>query len=166
MEFKIKAIILIVLTVFLGLAFFYSTEVLFAPSQFKILGQEVCFKSDCFLVQLAKTPAQRETGLMYKEKLDKNNGMFFVFDNESIYPFWMKNTLIPLDIIWIDKNYKVVFVFEKAQPCLPDRQAGNQVNCPLIVPSKKASYVLEINAGLSKEFDIKTGDSVQVTPGL
>jgi hypothetical protein len=111
--------------------------------------------SHCFSVELAKTDAEREKGLMNRTELDKNKGMLFIFDKEGIYPFWMKNTLIPLDMIWIDGSGKVVFIAQNVQPC-------KTLICPVTVPSASAKYVLEINAGISKEFGIKTGDEVKL----
>lgn len=70
--------------------------------------QKVCFNENCFTVELAQTDEQRQTGLMGREQLDKDKGMLFVYDEDGIYTFWMKNTLIPLDMIWIDSNGTVV----------------------------------------------------------
>ena len=125
---------------------------------------QVCFDKNCFVVKLAKTETERERGLMNVTQLDKNKGMLFIFEKEGDYPFWMKNTLIFLDIIWIDKNGKVVFVKENAEPCLPADGAGEQKNCPAINPGVQAKYVLEINAGLAQKFGIKVGRTAVVTP--
>lgn len=121
--------------------------------------KKVCFKDNCFFVEAAKTNTEREKGLMNRKKLDKNKGMLFIFDKEGIFPFWMKNTLIPLDIIWIDADKKVVYINENTQLC-------QNLICPSIIPSTKAKYVLEINAGLVKELNIKISDLVQISPGL
>lgn len=159
MKFITKIIISIILIFFSAWVFFYSTEVLFAPGPLEISEDKACFKSNCFFVELSKTEAQREAGLMFRSRMDKNRGMLFIFGEEEIYPFWMRNTLIPLDIIWIDKDFEVVFIKTNAEPC-------GLSNCEIIIPDAKANYVLEINAGLSEELGIKTGDLVQVTPGL
>ena len=66
----------------------------------------------------------------------------------------MKNTLISLDIIWIDENKKIVFISQNNQPCLED-------NCPAINPGVKAKYVLEINAGIAEELGIKIGEAME-----
>lgn len=92
---------------------------------------------------------------MFRDKLDQNKGMLFVFDNSANYPFWMKNTKIPLDIIWINANKEIVYISEFTQPC-------KTFFCPKINPNKNAKYVLEINAGLSQKFDIKVGDNVDI----
>lgn len=116
---------------------------------------KTCFENDCFNVELADIPEKQSLGLMYREKLEKNWGMFFLFEAEKIFPFWMRNTLIPLDIIWIDDDYKVVYIKENAQPCQIE-------DCPNIIPDKKAKYVLEINAGISDKIDIEIGDRVDL----
>ena len=116
---------------------------------------QVCFGSNCFFVEIAKTDAEREQGLMNRNELDKNKGMLFIFDKEGNYPFWMKNTLIPLDMIWLDANQKVVFIKDGAQPC-------KTLICPVIIPSGNAQYVLEINSGVAKNLGIKIGDMMEL----
>ena len=81
--------------------------------------------------------------------------MLFVFEGDGYHSFWMKNTLIPLDIIWINSSQEIVYIERNAQPCTPDY-------CPLIVPWTYASYVLEINGGLCDEYDINAGDKVNI----
>lgn len=115
---------------------------------------QVCFKSHCFDVEVARTAEEQSRGLMFREKLEQDRGMLFIFNKEAEYPFWMKNTLIPLDIIWINENKEVVFIGENVQPC------KNDSFCPSISPGKNAKYVLEINAGVSKEIGLKTDDKL------
>jgi len=155
MKFFIKILILIAAVIIFTLLFFYPNSVLFAPSSKQGLGSEVCYKEHCFSVELAKTLEERTNGLMFRKSLAENQGMLFVFGNEGNYPFWMENTMIPLDIIWIDKNQKVVFISADNKPCVVKK-------CPLITPGVKAKYVLEINAGLSKKIDLKTGDKLEI----
>lgn len=73
--------------------------------------------------------------------------MLFVYDEEKKYSFWMKNTLIPLDIIWIDKDHRVVDV-QTVQPCKTE-------HCPSFTPKEQAQYILEINAGIAERAGIK-----------
>lgn len=115
----------------------------------------------CFQVELAENPFQQEKGLMYRTSLDKDKGMLFIFNKEANYPFWMKNTLIPLDMIWIDRNSEVVFIKENAEPCLP-AQAGVSDDCPAINPERNAKYVLEINGGLAREINLGIGDTTSI----
>lgn len=113
-----------------------------------------CFKDDCFNVSLALTPDEQSRGLMFVNHLDDDKGMLFVFQEDGIYPFWMKNTLIPLDMIWIDSNDKVVFISKNTQPC--------KLTCDNIDPEVLARYVLEINAGLSDKMGLAVGDKVSI----
>lgn len=113
---------------------------------------QACFRNHCFNVELAVTPEQRNLGLMFRESLDFNKGMLFIFEEEGRHPFWMKNTLIPLDIIWIN-NKEVVSIKENIQPC-------KEYFCPSIEPTENAKYVLEINGGISKNIGLKIGDTI------
>ncbi len=135
-----------------GWFFVLGIIVLVAILGFFIMDKEidkVCFEKECFIVEVVDTPQARQTGLMYREELEENKGMFFIFDSEGSYPFWMKNTLIPLDIIWIDSSGKIIDIRE-AEPCEKDP-------CPVIPHAGSAKYVLEINKGLSSQLGIKVG---------
>src|SRR3989344_9606330 len=122
--------------------------------------KQVCFKqaniaiNKCFSVEIAQTAVEREKGLMFRENLNSDNGMLFIFPKAEKYGFWMKNTLIPLDIIWIDQNKTIVYIEKDVQPCKIN-------NCPVYVPNKEAIYVLEINAGLSEENNLSVGEIVE-----
>lgn len=150
MKMWIQLILLLIIVLIVSYLIFYFSKNAFAPDSPYSLGT-VCVKDNCFKVEIAKTEKQREEGLMERKSLDKDKGMLFIFDKESIYPFWMKNTFISLDIIWIDNSYKVVDIKENNKPC-------NNIFCSSIYPSSKAKYVLEINAGLCSELGIKKGD--------
>jgi len=114
---------------------------------------KVCFKDSCFKVEVVSAPKEMQNGLMFRDYLEKDRGMLFIFKREDNYPFWMKNTLIPLDMIWINQNQEIVFIKENALPCY-------DVSCPSIEPGQKAKYVLEINGGVSKDVDLKLGDKI------
>lgn len=115
---------------------------------------EVCFPNYCFSVETAETPEVREKGLMFRKTLGQNEGVLFIFPKEENYFFWMKNTLIPLDIIWINQNKEVVFISENNQPC-------EENDCPLISPDEKAKYALEINAGLTEKMGLLKGNKIE-----
>ncbi|MEK6880536.1 MAG: DUF192 domain-containing protein [Nanoarchaeota archaeon] len=116
---------------------------------------KVCFKEKCFTVEIADNSIERARGLMYRESLDENSGMLFVFDKEGKYSFWMKNTLIPLDIIWIDSDDRVVYIQENVLPCETDE-------CESFVNDKSALYVLELNAGKVKELGIEIRGKIEI----
>ena len=107
-------------------------------------------KNITFNVEVAKTIEERRTGLMYRKKLLNNEGMLFVFPREKIIQLWMKNTYIPLDVIFISEN-KVIVDIKKNMEKLSET----------IVKSKvKSRYALEFNAGLINKLNIEIGDKV------
>jgi len=107
------------------------------------------FGGECIELELAKTFDQKVTGLMHRESMPLNHGMLFFFEKEMPLKFWMKDTLIPLDMIFLDKDFRVVEVKSNIQPCKADP-------CPTY-PGNPAMYVLEINGGLSQDFNIVPG---------
>ena len=107
-------------------------------------------KNITFNVEVAKTIEERRIGLMYRKKLLNNEGMLFIFPREKIIQLWMKNTYIPLDVIFISEN-KVIVDIKKNMEKLSET----------IVKSKvRSRYALEFNAGLIKKLDIEIGDKV------
>lgn len=106
-------------------------------------------------VELADTPEERKTGLMYRESLLQNRGMLFIYENEAIRTFWMKNTLIPLDMIFLNKDFEIVDILEGVPPCEKDP-------CPIYPSKGEAQYVLEVNSGLSEISGLAVGQTLQV----
>lgn len=106
-----------------------------------------------FFVEIAKTPEQHQKGLMFREHLNENAGMLFIYNTENYLTFWMKNTYIPLDIIWISKDYEIVDIAQNVPPC-------TTIKCPIYMSKLPAKYVLEINANLTEKYNIKIGDTV------
>jgi uncharacterized membrane protein (UPF0127 family) len=104
-----------------------------------------------FQVEIADTPAKREMGLQYRRDLATDRGMIFLFPNESQQAFWMKNTPIPLDMIFINRDRKIVGIVEQATPFTLDSRSVNGAS----------QYVLEINGGLSRKYGFTKGDSVR-----
>lgn len=94
--------------------------------------------------ELAVTDEERARGLMFREQLGSDQGMLFVFKEEGFHSFWMKNTLIPLDILWLDKDKRIVHIEKDVPPC-PDEP------CPSYSPRVPALYVLEMKAGSVEE---------------
>ena len=113
----------------------------------------VTIGSQQFDVEVVDTPAERQRGLMWRESLPPEQGMLFVFEREGFYPFWMKNTLIPLDVIWIAESGEIIDI-HTLFPCPPET-----LSCPSTAPAGMARYVLEVNAG---EFNGKVGDMVKI----
>jgi len=110
----------------------------------------VVFDSDSsFNVDFAITPAEKAKGLMYRSSIPDDYGMLFIFDENAPRSFWMKNTLIPLDMIFVGSDMKVVEIKAAVPPCESDP-------CPSYV-SLPAKYVFEINSGLAEKNNIKVG---------
>jgi uncharacterized protein len=113
-----------------------------------------------FRVEVAVTPEEHARGLMYRSRLADDAGMVFVFEQPAIQRFWMKNTLIPLDMIFIGKDRRIVGVVENAAP---ETESERMVGAP-------SQYVLEIGGGLSAKLGIRRGEPVDFqnvpTPAL
>jgi|SRR5262245_17524130 len=109
-------------------------------------GREITFQ-----VEIADTPVKREMGLQYRKELANDRGMIFLFPAEAPLSFWMKNTPIPLDMIFIGRDRKIVGIVEQAVPFSLDSRS-------VAAPSQ---FVLEVNGGLSKRHGIKAGDIVR-----
>src|ERR1700676_3375674 len=120
-----------------------STEVTF-PNRTKIMAETVQQQLDLM------------RGLMFRESLDSNRGMLFVYRKEDFAPYWMYQTKIPLDIVWIDHDHRIVEMSENTPPCT----SKSAQDCPHYGGRRKAQFVLEVNAGVVAKNGLKVGDSV------
>ena len=105
-------------------------------------------------VEIASDDETRAQGLMYRDHLPNDRGMIFLFPQSGDYPFWMKNTLIPLDMIWIDDQKKIVHVAHDVPPCKADP-------CPSVPPGANAKYVLEVAAGVAARHNLANGQTLR-----
>ena len=105
-------------------------------------------------VEIAANDETREQGLMYRDNLSPGKGMIFVFTATGEYPFWMKNTLISLDMIWIDDQRRVVHVAHDVQPCRADP-------CTSYPPHAQARDVLELAAGSARAHRVVEGSQLR-----
>jgi uncharacterized protein len=108
-------------------------------------------KDVAFEVEIADTPAKREMGFQYRRELADDHGMIFVFPSESVLTFWMKNTPIPLDMIFIGGDLKIVGIVREA---VPFTLSARSVDAP-------SRYVLEIKGGLARQRGIEVGDRLR-----
>lgn len=107
-------------------------------------------------VEVVSTPQGRAKGLMFRTKLPENRGMLFIFPEEIVHSFWMKNTYIPLDMVFVARNRSVVGVVENATPLTEDSRA---------VPHA-SMYVLEFAAGVAKKLGIAPGSTLEIVGTL
>ena len=103
-----------------------------------------------YSLEVARTPQEQEQGLMFRESLPERTGMLFPFTDKGLHHFWMKNTMIPLDMIWMDPEGKVIFVSANTPPCKADP-------CPSYGPDSPAASVLEIAGGKAAKEKISVG---------
>ncbi len=103
--------------------------------------------------ELAVTDEERQLGLMYRKKINPDQGMLLVFERVNFYSIWMKNMKIPLDILWLDKEKRIVHIERDVPPCKEDP-------CPTYTSRFPAMYVLELKAGSVKEHKLKMYDRI------
>lgn len=112
------------------------------------------FKGNSFVAEVVETRQEQEKGLMYVSRLAPEEGMLFVYPDETRRSFYMKNTYLPLDLIWMDKEKRAVFIKKNAAP-------GDSDIYETVYPQEKAMYVLELNAGSVDRVGLKVGDVLQ-----
>ena len=108
-----------------------------------------------YTVEVAQTMDEKRTGLMHRENLPDNHGMWFIFDDDVQDPFWMKDTPLALDLIFVDKDYRVVDIIANA---IPNSEL-------LLVPHQKYRYVLEAKAGAAALAKLAVGDKLEYRLG-
>ena len=109
-----------------------------------------------FSLEVAADDASRQRGYMGRERIGPREGMIFVFDQDGRHSFWMKDCKVALDMVWLDVAGRVVWVAENREPCPATGE------CPSIVPSATARYVVEFAAGTAAAESLKPGDAVVV----
>jgi uncharacterized membrane protein (UPF0127 family) len=107
--------------------------------------------------EIADTPMKKAKGLMYRTSLAPDRGMLFIFQDRGYWTFWMKNTKISLDMIWLDQKGKIVDV----QPNIPICERQDDF-CPRYRPRHRAYSVLELKAGQAKNLELKPGVTLKM----
>ncbi len=125
-----------------------------AEPQFVKEGELQFFKDNNIVtaidIEIANTAKEIEQGLMYRQKMDTDKGMLFIFPNMELRGFWMKNTLIPLDIIYVDAGKMIVSIQKNTTP-LSEKS----------LPSEgQAQFVIEVNAGFTDRYNLVPGDKI------
>lgn len=118
-------------------------------------GPHVELKGQRYSVELAEDDASRAQGLMNRTEMAADHGMLFVFQDDAPRAFWMKNTKIPLDMLFFDEQRRLVSVQRDVPPCLADPCRGYSSGAP-------ARYVLELNAGQATKLDLHPGDELLI----
>ena len=106
--------------------------------------------------EVANTMKKRAEGLMYREYLPKDRGMLFTFDQAQAWTFWMKNTRIPLDIIWMNEKKQIIHIARNVPTC-----TRTDDGCPQYRPNDLAMYVLELGGGEAERLKLENGSKLQ-----
>ena len=101
-------------------------------------------------IELAQDDLKRQQGLMYRDKMADNQGMLFIFDDEDTRSFWMKNTILPLDMIFVNSHNEIVTIHKNTTPYSEQSYTS----------TKPAKYVVEVNAGYADRHKIAVGDRI------
>ena len=110
--------------------------------------------------ELAVTNEEKQLGLMFRGGMNWDQGMLFVYEEEGIYSFWMKNMRFPLDILWLDREKRIVHIETHVPPC-------RRSPCPSYSPSNSAQYVLELKAGSVDKNHLELYDKIEfILPDL
>ena len=113
-----------------------------------------------FNIEIADDDAERARGLMFRDAMDADHGMLFIHEVQAPQAYWMKNTRIPLDILYFDDAHKLVSMQRDVPPC----SLGDQ--CPPYPSAAPARYVLELNAGQAAKLQLETGAELKFGPGV
>ena len=132
------------------LLLFYSALV-YSYSEVKMI--TLYIGSEKFVVEVADTAAKQQRGLMFRDHIPDDFGMLFVHAGEAYRSFWMKNCLVPLDIIYLDKHKQIINMYIDVPPCKGEP-------CKSYASARPARYVLELRANRSKELNLKPGDTI------
>lgn len=131
----------------MALAFF----ILIAPGAYTQRQTSTYFHGRKLILEIADTPENRTRGLMFRKTLPANHGMLFVFPNDEVRYFWMKNTLIPLDIAFLDKSGTILTI-----------KTMKPENSELVSSEKPSRYALEVNAGFFRKVHAHPGEKIKL----
>lgn len=104
-------------------------------------------------VEVARTEEKRALGLMFRTALSEDHGMLFIFEQPGLHRFWMKNTLIPLDMVWMDDRKRIIHIEYQVPPCKLDP-------CAVYGPSADSLYVLEVISGVASREKLRPGQTL------
>lgn len=121
------------------------------PTPMAFDSDKMTIKGKEFGIEIAASEAQIERGLMFRDSMAPDHGMLFTMPNEDRWSFWMKNTRIPLDIIYLDKNGRVVDIHQRR----PFDETG-------MTPRQPALFVIELNLGMAQKIGLQRGDVVEI----
>lgn len=123
----------------------------FAAFPATAMASYVCHKENCVSVDVVSNESDMERGLIGHKELGQDQGMLFVFNNDTRHQFWMKNMTFDLDIVWISFEGRIVYIGHHVPACKKDP-------CPIYSPGKPSRYVVELNSGYTTSHGWNAGD--------
>ncbi len=141
----------VILLVLVAISYFSISALTSARNQ-----QAIDIKGNKISLEIADSEDEQRKGLSARDSLPKDKGMLFKFQKTDTHTFWMKDMRFPIDIIFINGE-KIVTIYENVQP-----ETEKAENLSLYTPTEPADKVIELNAGLAKEFGLKTGDTIKI----
>lgn len=108
--------------------------------------------------ELAVTDEERYTGLMFREQINPDQGMLFVFEQEGVHPIWMKNMKFSIDILWLDKDKRIIHMEQNVPPCVTEE-------CPSYAGLAPSKYVLELKQGSVEDYELEPFDRIDFILG-
>lgn len=124
-----------------------------ALGAFKVQAASVCAKKVCVDVEVVIKDEDLRRGLQGREGLEDHHGMLFVFKNDGLQSFWMKDMKFAIDMIWIDAKRRIVTIAPSRFPCIKEP-------CEVYAPTASARYVLEVSSGYALKHHFKEGDGL------
>ena len=121
--------------------------------QLRMDGVSTALRGGTVHLDVADTPQARTQGLSGVTKLRSDEGLLFDFETDGKWGIWMKDMKIPIDILWLDKKGRVVYIVRDAQPELSTKKT--------FTPNEPARYVIELNAGAAERYMVRVGDIVE-----
>jgi uncharacterized membrane protein (UPF0127 family) len=153
---------LILLTIAFGILVYFSRNRQSAVElkeklsvQEKKIIKDIVVGGNTITVEVANSRHKKQRGLMFRKELPENEGMLFLFGLEGYYTFWMKNTLIPLDVIWINSDLEIIHIEKNLPSCIQDP-------CDSYTPGGPARYVIEVNGGWVDRNNVTLGNKVEI----
>ena len=114
----------------------------------------ICFDNSCVAVEIPTTQEEIRRGLMNRAILPEENGMLFIFDRGRVHKLWMKNMLIPIDVIWLDDEGIIVHIDKNVIPC--------DTYCEPFGQEQYTKFALELNGGYTDRHNINVGDNARM----
>lgn len=140
-------------SLFVGIAMVVLAVAVLAVNTEEIQQVKVLLGGQEIIVTVADTPALRAQGLSFRDSIKQNEGMLFVFETPEMSGFWMKDMSFSIDVIWFDKEKRIIDVWENADPQSYPR---------IVTPRVPAQFVLEVPAGFFKENKLKIGNMFEI----